>query len=392
MKILHVITTLDVGGAEKHLESQVRGQSARGHEVRVGYLKGQGTLADDFRAAGAEEVFQVPMGMGISRLISQMHWADIVHSHLLKADMFCALFAFLSGRRDRLISGKHNDEQVLMKPLVSFVHGILGNFPARTIALSDHVARFVHQHGKVKADSMRRVYYGIDRTPFEEASRMEASERAAIREEFGFGPQDMVFICVARFAAQKAHDVLLKATAQAVAESPEDAPPIRLLLVGGDPFGDGEERAKALASELELGPHCVFAGIRHDVPKLMAASDVFTMSSLWEGLGLVFLEAMATRIPVLATRVSAVPEVVVEGETGLLVPPAEVEPLAAAMLQLASDPEQCSRFGEVGHQRVTEHFGLDRMVDQTLSIYAELLEGASPDPALVAQLGSRSPQ
>lgn len=386
MKILHVITTLDVGGAEKHLESQVRGQSARGHEVRVAYLKGRGTLADDFRAAGAREVLQVPIGPGASRIVPHLRWADIVHSHLLKADMVTALLATLAGRRGRLVSGKHNDEQVLKKPLVSFVHGLLGNLPRRTIALSDHVSRFVHQHGKVRAGSMRRVYYGIDRAPFEEAARMPQAERDELRAEFGFEPGDAVFICVARFAAQKAHDVLLQALRQALDQAPAEAPPIRLLLVGGDPFGDGQERAEALAAELELGPCCVFAGIRHDVPRLLAASDVFTMSSLWEGLGLVFLEAMATSIPVLATRVSAVPEVVVEGETGLLVPPAEVAPLAEAMGRLAADPDLRATLARAGRARVERDFGLDRMVDQTLGIYRELTEGGAPDPDVLVRL------
>ena len=386
MKILHVITTLDVGGAEKHLESQVRGQSERGHEVRVAYLKGQGTLADDFRAAGAREVLRVPLGPGISRIVPHLRWADVVHSHLLKADMVTAVLATLFGRRGRLLSGKHNDEQVLMRPLVSLVHGILGNLPQRTIALSDHVSRFVRRHGRVRPESMRRVYYGIDRTPFEEAARMSAAERAELRAEFGFGPDDVVFICVARFAAQKAHDVLLKALRQALDTAPAEGPPIRLLLVGGDPFGDGKERAEALAAELELGPACVFAGIRHDVPRLLAASDVFTMSSLWEGLGLVFLEAMATGIPVLATRVSAVPEVVLDGETGLLVPPAEVEPLGEARVALAGDPPRGAAVASAGRDRVREAFGLERMVEQTLGIYRELTEGAPADPEVLARL------
>ena len=118
----------------------------------------------------------------------------------------------------------------------------------------------------------------------------------------------------------------------------------------------------------------------------MAASDVFTMSSLWEGLGLVFLEALATDIPVLATRVSAVPEVVIEGQTGLLVPPAQVEPLAQAMAELASDPALRARLGRASHVRVPREFGLDRMVDQTLNVYRELHEGREPDPLVLARL------
>jgi glycosyltransferase involved in cell wall biosynthesis len=383
LRILHIITTLDVGGAEMHLLSQVRGQHIRGHEVRVVYIKGQGTLAQDFRAAGACAVLQAPFGPGLSKVLTHIAWAEIVHSHLLKADMLAAVLCTSAGARRKLVSGKHNDEQVLKQPLVSRIHGFIGNLPQRTIALSDHVARFVEEHGRVDCKSMRRVYYGLDPAPFEAAAAMREQARSQLQSEFGFEEDAVVFICVARFAPQKAHAVLLRALRGALDGAPSEEPAPRLLLVGGDPFGDGEERAKALAAELDLGRACVFAGIRRDVPQLMAASDVFVMSSLWEGLGLVFLEAMATCLPVLASGVSAVPEVVLQGETGLLVPPAEDVPMTAAMLELSRDPDLRRRLGLAGAARRAEHFGLARMVDQTLGIYREVTEGAAADPAVL---------
>jgi glycosyltransferase involved in cell wall biosynthesis len=111
------------------------------------------------------------------------------------------------------------------------------------------------------------------------------------------------------------------------------------------------------------------------VPALLGASDVFTMASLWEGLGLVFLEAMAADLPVLATRVSAVPEVVVEDQTGLLVAPGDPADLARGMVRLARDPALRERLGREGHQRVIARFGLERMVDETLALYRELARG-----------------
>ncbi len=378
MKLLHVITTLDVGGAEMHLLAQVRGQTARGSAVRVAWLKGAGTLADDFRAAGAEWVGRVGSGLGLPlRLRRHVAWCDLVHSHLLKADMATALVATLMGRRDRLLSGKHNDEQVLRRPLVSFVHGLVGNLPARTIVLSDHVGRFIERHGRVKADRLTRVYYGIDPAPFERAAEALPAERAALRAELGFGADDVVLVCVARFAAQKAHDVLLRAFANA-RERTEGGTVLRLLLVGDDPFGDGRVKAEAVARELGLlaGNAVRFAGIRRDVPALLAATDVFVMSSLWEGLGLVFLEAMATGLPILSTNVSAIPEVVVDGVTGVLVPPADDEALAEGMLALAGDAETRARMGAAGRARVREVFAVDRMVEETLAIYEEVLAAA----------------
>jgi glycosyltransferase involved in cell wall biosynthesis len=367
VRITHVITTLDVGGAEMHLLAQVRGQAARGHAPRVLYLKGRGSLAGDFRAAGASDVART----SVLALPFRLRGVDIVHTHLLKADGAGALAACLAGRRSRLVSSKHNDEQVLRRPLVSRLHGWIGNLPRRVIVLSDHVGRFFAEHGRVEPGRMLRIHYGLDPAPFEAAAAAGA-ERERARAEFGFAPGDVVFTCVARFAPQKAHDVLLRAFAAARARDAR----LKLLLVGDDPFGDGRMRAEALARELELGGACVFAGIRRDVPRLYAASEAFVMCSLWEGLGLVFLEAMAAGLPVLATRVSAVPEVVLEGRTGLLVPPSDSAALAAGMLALALDPALRERLGAAGRERVRAHFGLERMVEATLAVYAEVVRAA----------------
>jgi glycosyltransferase involved in cell wall biosynthesis len=325
----------------------------------------------------------VSLGSGPSaplRLWREVRRADLVHSHLLKADALTAVVATLAGRRARLVSGKHNDEQVLKRPLVSLVHGVLGNLPRATIVLSDHVGRFVERHGRVKRSKLRRVYYGLDPAPFERAAA-DAAGRAAARRELGLADGEVAFVCVARFAAQKAHDVLLRAFARALRES---AVPLRLLLVGDDPFGDGRQRAEALARELALGDRALFLGIRRDVPRLLAASDAFVMASLWEGLGLVFLEAMAASLPVVATNVSAVPEVVVDGVTGRLVPAADDAALAEALRAVAADPALRRRLGAAGRERVVERFGLDRMVDETLAVYAEVaggrLTGAPPAP------------
>ena len=376
MRIQHVITTLDVGGAEVHLLSQVRGQVARGHAVRVAYLKGEGRLAQDFRDAGASAVERV--GQGPSALLTLRGLcrdADVVHSHLLKADAVTALAATSAGARGRLVSGKHNDERALLRPWVSRIHGVLGNLPSLTIALSDHVRRFVEEHGRVDPGRMRRVYYGIDPSAWLAAGA--APERAAVRAEFGWPEDAVVLTCVARFAEQKAHEVLLRAF-DAARRDERVGERLRLLLVGDDPFGDGRQRAEDEASRLELGRRVHFAGIRRDVPRLVAASDQFVMASRWEGLGLVFLEAMAARVPVVSTEVSAIPEVVVHGETGLLVPPDEPGRLAAAVLEVALDAERAAAMGAAGEARVLEHFGLDRMVDETLAVYEQLPERARP--------------
>jgi hypothetical protein len=180
-----------------------------------------------------------------------------------------------------------------------------------------------------------------------------------------------VFTCIARFAPQKAHDVLLRAFDRARASTRASS----CSWSATTRSATGAQRAEALARDLGLGATCVFAGIRRDVPRILAASDVFVMCSLWEGLGLVFLEAMAAQVPVLATRVSAVPEVVVDGSTGILVPPADEAALSDAMLRLAATPSCAAAWVARDRPACSARFGLERMFDETLAVYAEVVGG-----------------
>jgi glycosyltransferase involved in cell wall biosynthesis len=116
-----------------------------------------------------------------------------------------------------------------------------------------------------------------------------------------------------------------------------------------------------------------FAGVRTDVPVLMASCDVFAMASRWEGFGLVFAEAMAAARPVVATRVSAVPEVVADGESGILVEPGDVVGLSSAIVRVLSDRPLSGRMGVAGYRRVRERFGASRMVDETIAVYRDVL-------------------
>ncbi len=371
MKILHVITTLDVGGAEMHVLAQTKGQTARGHQVRVAYIKGLGTLEPDFQAAGAEQVvnlgraWQAPLRLG-----KHLRWADVAHSHLLKADGLAALTALITGCRKRLVAAKHNDEQVLRRPLVSLAHGWLGRVPRRTIVLSDHVGRFIAHHGRVPLERQTRIYYGLDLAPFDHAAAAGLGARAATRASLGLSEQDIVLTCIARFAPQKAHDVLLRAFARL--PTAVRGARLRLLLVGDDPYAGARLTCEQLARELGLLDRVVFAGIRRDIPQVLHASDVFVMASLWEGLGLVYLESMASRLPIVASRVSAVPEVIEDQVTGLLVRPGNVEELSAALERLAADSSLRQRLGLAGRKRVEQRFGLERMIEETLSVYTAL--------------------
>jgi glycosyltransferase involved in cell wall biosynthesis len=367
MKIVHLITTLGVGGAEKHLLWLGAGQTARGHSVHVIYLKGDGELGDAFRQAGLS-VEQVPMPglagapVALGRLVDALRRVDpdVVHTHLLKADMLGALAVSKAGDAV-LVSSKHNDERALLRWPVSLIHGLLSKRADRIIALSDHVARFVARHGRVPRERITRIYYGVD------AEALESHRpREETRAELGVAESTRLLVCVGRLAEQKDHPTLLRA----LVALPDD---VELLIVGGDPFGGGVERLSRLADELGLGGRAHFLGIRHDVQDLLAASELFVLPSLWEGLGLVFLEAMAVRLPIVASDVSAIPEVVEDGVSGWLVPPGDPAALATAVTRALSDDHDRQARGMAGHARLLELFALPPMIDRTLAVYDELL-------------------
>ena len=194
-----------------------------------------------------------------------------------------------------------------------------------------------------------------------------------MRAELGLVPGVPVLLMTARFAAQKDHPTLLQAVRRLKAEGRA----FRVLLAGDDPFGDRRARMEAECRALGLADKVSFLGIRRDVPSLLAASDLFVMPTLWEGLGLVFLEAMAFSLPVVSTAVSAVPEVVAHGETGILVPPRDPAALHGALAFLLDRPEERARLGAAGRRRLEERFGLARMVEETEAVYRECL---SPRP------------
>jgi glycosyltransferase involved in cell wall biosynthesis len=152
-------------------------------------------------------------------------------------------------------------------------------------------------------------------------------------------------------------------------------PDARLVVAGGPQQASPEYVASLYrqADEPELTGKVVFAGQRTDVPRLMAACDVFALAPLWEGFGLVFAEAMAAGRPVVATNVSGIPEVVEHGETGVLLPPRDADALAAALIRLCEDPGERRRMGSNGYQRVRRLFSADRMVDETIAVYREAL-------------------
>ena len=366
-RVLHIITSLAAGGAQRHLLDLLPG------------LGGPDTLDliyfrdDDLREAlrplvGSMQRLPMAGPAGVLRLPALVASVraggyDLVHTHLLRADIYGALAARPGGVRC-LVSTKHNVERRLDRPWWRALHRVTARPVSRTICVSAAVETWAVRAG-TSAQRTRVIRYGLDPVPF------QCTDRGQARRALGLGPEQLVVLCPARLDPQKNHAVLLRAFAEIVAELPD----VRLLLAGGRQLGSAAYVAglHRLSVELGLAKRVEWLGVRDDVPRLLAAADVVVLASDWEGLGLVLLEAMAARRPVVATRVGGVPEVVADGATGLLVLPGSVSALAGALRDLLRDPARARAMGEAGARRLAEDFGPERMRRETLALYAEVL-------------------
>lgn len=195
----------------------------------------------------------------------------------------------------------------------------------------------------------------------------QVMDRIAIRNELGLSPEHQVFAVVATFKKQKGHRYLIEAAASVISQFPD----IRLLLIGD---GELRDELKAQTQALSLNEHVHFLGLRTDVPRLLNASDYFVLPSLWEGLPVSLIEAMAAGLPVIATQVSGTKDVMIHNQTGLLIPPGEIKALKDAMQQFLTHPELAKKMGEAARNRVAESFSAEQQADAYLSLYQHQLK------------------
>ena len=352
MKVLHVSTSINRGGAENHLVELVRGQRARGLQVAVAYLKGDGYWARELKAVYPLRLkFYGDPGpwLRLHRVVKELR-PDIVHAHLEPAELYARLALLGLPRPPAFVITKHNDEPFYRGPGGPALGRWVARPARRIIAISDAVKRYFADLNHVVT-----VHYGIDPSVF---------SNVAPTQSFSCPPGGWIIGSVARLAPQKALHVLLEGYALYRQRATR---PSRLVIVGTGPL---QARLQAQAAALGIAGEVQWAGFRDDIPQVLAAFDLFALTSAYEGFGLVLLEAMAAGKAVLATRVSAIPEVVLDGVTGKLVAAGRPAEVASALLELES-PELRARLGAAGRRRAAQDFSLERMVERTLEAYAD---------------------
>jgi glycosyltransferase involved in cell wall biosynthesis len=358
VKVLHATKVQGIGGAEQHLLALLPALRERGIDARFLSLDAGGDAERFHRALDAREVpwRRVQCGLDVSpRLAASVRSAvraerpDLLHTHMVHADVYGSIAAHTLGVP--FVSTRHNDDRYLLGPF-RYVDRTFMSGVAAIVAISDAVREF-HVRAGLPAQKLVTIHYGLDELP---SAPSELTPDSA-----GIPTDAPLVLAIGRLIEQKDHATLLDAFARVH----RDLPAARLAILG---WGRLEEATKNRVRELGLQDAVLLPG-RVEPAAWLARADVFAHTSRWEGFGIVLLEAMLAGLPVVATRVSAVPEIVVDGVTGLLVPPGDEEAVAAALAALLADPERRRSLGEAGRRRAHDEFSVARMTDRTIALY-----------------------
>ncbi len=349
--VAHVTFGLDVGGLEKLLVEFARHVDRDRFALEFISLGGRGRLAGDVEACGwpvsaLEEAQGLRPGLVVKlvRLLRARRF-DVVHTHDNRPLVYGGLAARVAGV-PRLIHSRHGRSFGTSGREIALV-GLVSRLTDRIVCVSEDATQLSARQG-IAPSKLCTIWNGID------------LERFAAGEPNPHGPAAIV----ARLSPEKDIATLLRAWSLVVREIPS----ARLVIAGDGPCRHDLE---SLARELSLTDQVEFKGEVHDVAGLLGDARLFVLSSISEGVSLTLLEAMARGLPVVATRVGGNTEVVVDGETGVLVPPSEPESLAQALLHLFGDADESRRMGLAGRRRVEEHFDVRKMVAAYERLYCE---------------------
>lgn len=372
LRIVHVVDSLEVGGLERVTVDLAQAQCALGHDVRVFSIASTDGLKDELLQAG------IPVTEGhkqraldwrtlsLLRACVREAQADVIHAHNFVPNYHAALATLGLGVAQ--VCTLHDMGARLQNRRLRTLFQ-LSLARTRCVAM---VGAQVHQRhvesGLVPARKAHTVLNGI---PVSRFAAVHANRNTA-RQLLGLREDDIVIGCVGRLVPLKNHHRMV----DVLATLAHDTPRLRLVIVGDGPQADALQRQVAA---LGLQDHVVLAGQRKDVSTLLAAFDVFALPSQTEGLSIALLEACATGLAVVATKVGGNTEIIVDDRTGLLVPADDNEALMVALRRMLADPALRHRLGTAGAQWVREHASSQALAAAYGRVYMSALHcGVTP--------------
>jgi glycosyltransferase involved in cell wall biosynthesis len=371
LSILHVVDTLETGGLERVVTDLAIAQHQAGHSVAVFSINDTAGFRDELRSAGVEVVIGDKRGtldrstLRILRKAIKSRGVRIVHTHNFVPNYY-AVLASMGLRGVRLVNTCHNMGTRLSQRRLRWLYrlSILGT--SRVAMVSDQVLQRLVESGIAPRERAVTVLNGIPLQRFEH----DAGHRVRARAQLGIADSALVIACVGRLVAVKNHQWLIEQLPQLVREFPD----LQLVLVGN---GALEQALREKVAALGLSDHVLFAGTQSNVADLMPAFDVFAMPSLSEGMSIALLEASASALAIVATKVGGNAQIIKHGERGLLVESGNSPQLIDALRRVLGDAALRMQLGEAARSWVQSNASIDVMRRNYDVLYRDVLHLAN---------------
>lgn len=363
MKIVQIIPSLGFGGAERDVARISIALKQAGEDCSVVCLYDEGHLAEQLRTAGVSvTALGCNKSYGLSTKLQLLkylkaHKPEVVHSHLIWWVPIISRMAGISAIvvTEHGLSLWKSRSRILCEKLAAV-------FSCRMIAVAEAVRDIRVKQWGIPAKKVVTIPNCLDTSRF----NFEV-DTVSVKNELGIEQSRKIILSVGSLLPVKGYRYLLEAACEIFAKIPD----VDIVLAG-----DGE-----LLSELKhqvnvqgIAERVKFLGYRQDIERILKASDIFVMPSLREGTSIAILEAMAANTPIVATAVGGNPEVIIDGKTGILVPPADSKALAKAIITLLTDNEQASSFARAAKERVENVYHPQKNIENLRRLYQDILE------------------
>jgi glycosyltransferase involved in cell wall biosynthesis len=374
LKLLFVIDNLEFGGGERVFAQIIKGLPPDKYEISLASCPGEqfhqaiGNRQVQFFPTDFSKRFNFSLVPTLSKIIKKNE-IQIVHGQGARSEFSARLASRLEGNSRYVSTIAMPVEGFDVGPIRKKIYSLLDHFSERFVdrflVVSDVLRdKMIRGHG-IPAEKVVRIYNGIEVDYY--LSQGQNATREKIRNEFNIGGDTLLIAAVARLVWQKGFEFLI----QAIPKVLNQISRTKVLIVGE---GALLHNLEALAERLAVKRHLVFAGFRGDIKEILSAIDILVIPSLVEGFPMITLEGMAMAKPIIATRIDGIQEQIVDGKSGILIPPRDQDAIAEAILRLSTDKELAQELGLESRRRVEKEFTVERMVSETEKVYQSLYE------------------
>lgn len=364
-RVLHVIDSLDLGGAQVVLENLIRHGDTSRFEFEVAAMHGRGQMWERLAALGVP-MHSLSHHHKVPLYVPRLMWKflsrqfDVVHTHLLAANVIAKPIAAMCGVPVRINHDHCNDKLTDPRRWALPADTFTNTLSTHIIAVSESTREFLVNHERIASDRVTTIHNGIDTDAYQPRPDL----RRASRGKWGLPASGFVVGGVGRLTHQKNFELFLNIAAQI---------PNAFFVIGGT--GEDEAALRDQVVRLGLGERVKFLGYVSDMPSLWPALDCLLLTSRYEGLPITILEAMACGVPIVASNLDGIREILRDGVNAALVPPGEVSPFVDAVRTLIEKPSEATRLAAAALVTVRADYSASRMARDVETIYLRYLEG-----------------